>query len=360
MRILDIQIQPLCVPLTIPFVIATGRIDATRNAWVQVRAAGENGEVFGMGEAAALPPVTSEDLPDFMRELPRAASRLQDRKLTSREACEAAALEFLAAFPAARAGLETALLDAWAQSEDKSLHELWDTPEAPVRDFHTDITLSIHEPEEMAEEARHFRERGFTCFKMKVGRSLQSDIEALAAVHQAVPDARFRIDANGGYDSHQALILLDEAQRLDAHIEIFEQPCAREDWAGMALLVEKTNVPIVADESIRTEEDLRRICDEGCATGVNLKLAKMGGPVCAIQIGTQAKQAGLRVMVGGMVETRLGITAMAHVAAALGGVDWVDLDTPLLLSEDPFAGGYELEGPALRLLPAKGLGVSAR
>ena len=195
---------------------------------------------------------------------------------------------------------------------------------------------------------------------MKVGRSLQSDIEALEAIHRAVPDAHFRIDANGGYDWHQALILLDEAQRLDAPIEIFEQPCAREDWAGMALLVEKTDVPIVADESIRSLEDLQRICDEGCATGVNLKLAKMGGPAVAIAIGTRAKEAGLGVMVGGMVETRLGIAAMAHVAAALGGVDWVDLDTPLLLSEDPFAGGYRMDGPVLELDAERGLGLSWR
>ena len=360
MKILEIKIHPLSVPLKIPFVIATGRIESTRNVWVEVRAAGKSGEVVGMGEAAALPPVTHEDLPDFLRELPAAAERLTGCTLSSMAACEAAALEFLSASPAARAGLETALLDAWAKSEGGALHTLWPRPKSEVRTFQTDITLSIHAPEKMAEEARNFRARGFTCFKMKVGRSLQSDIEALEAIHRAVPDACFRIDANGGYDPHQALILLDEAQRLQAPIEVFEQPCAREDWGGMSLLVEKTDVPIIADESIRSLKDLQRICDEGCATGVNLKLAKMGGPAAAIAIGTRAKEAGLGVMVGGMVETRLGIAAMAHVAAALGGVDWVDLDTPLLLSEDPFAGGYRMDGPVLELLEGNGLGLDLR
>jgi L-alanine-DL-glutamate epimerase-like enolase superfamily enzyme len=90
---------------------------------------------------------------------------------------------------------------------------------------------------------------------------------------------------------------------------------------------------------------------------VNLKLAKLGGVGVALEIGRAAARAGLKVMMGGMVETRLGMTAAAHVACALGGVDFVDLDTAWLLAEDPYRGGYIAEGPRYTMPDAPGLAV---
>ena len=91
---------------------------------------------------------------------------------------------------------------------------------------------------------------------------------------------------------------------------------------------------------------------------MNLKLAKLGGPLAAVTLAREARRRGLRLMAGAMVETRVGIATMAHVVAALGGVDWVDLDTALLLADDPFDGGWTFDGPRLRVTGEPGLGVA--
>jgi L-alanine-DL-glutamate epimerase-like enolase superfamily enzyme len=119
-------------------------------------------------------------------------------------------------------------------------------------------------------------------------------------------------------------------------------------------------IPVVADESFRGAADLARLLDARAAHAVNLKLAKLGGPLQAVALGREARRQGLRLMAGAMVETRVGITAMAHVVAALGGVDWVDLDTVFLLADDPFVGGFSGAGPALVLAGGPGLGVTPR
>src|SRR5207344_91916 len=113
-------------------------------------------------------------------------------------------------------------------------------------------------------------------------------------------------------------------------------------------------IPVVADESFRGAADLERLVAARAAHGVNLKLAKLGGPTAAVALGREARRRGLRLMAGAMVETRVGIATMAHVVAALGGVEWVDLDTAYLLADDPFGGGYAAEGSRLMLEAAAG------
>ena len=116
-------------------------------------------------------------------------------------------------------------------------------------------------------------------------------------------------------------------------------------------------MPIVADESFRGPGDLDALLGARAAHAVNLKLVKLGGPLAALALGRRARAAGLRLMAGAMVETRLGLLAMAHVVAALGGVDWVDLDTAFLLDGDPFTGGWTASGARLDLTGEPGLGV---
>jgi L-alanine-DL-glutamate epimerase-like enolase superfamily enzyme len=125
----------------------------------------------------------------------------------------------------------------------------------------------------------------------------------------------------------------------------------------MAEVTAAVAAPVIADESVKDLDDLRRVLDGQCADGVNLKLAKSGGPLAALAIGRAAREAGLAVMVGGMVETRLGMTAAAHVACALGGVEFVDLDTAWLLAGDPYEGGYVASGPLYTMPATPGLGV---
>lgn len=360
-----IERRPLSVPLIEPFTIATATVTATRAVLVEATLAGAS--AVGIGEAAALPGVTSEDQPELLELVASAASALEGATMASVEELPARLLELVPRSAVARAGVEAALLDAWGRAAGVPVHVLLTGTDgggaarAPAAHrFVTDVTLPIAAPEHMSELATAWRARGFHVFKVKVGRDLDDDMRALAAIDAAVPGARFRLDANGGYDAQEAIELLEAVARRGLAVECFEQPCARADLDGMAEVARASAVPVVADESVRDADDLRRVIAARAASAINVKLAKTGSLVLGRQLAARARAEGLAVMCGAMVETRLGLTAMAHVVAALGGVDWVDLDTAMLLADDPFEGGYAMAGDEMRLTSGAGLDVARR
>ena len=298
----------------------------------------------GLGEAACLPPVTEEDQGDVLRELEGRAG--MDVDLLS------------GLGPVARAAVETAILDAMGRIEGVPVRAL--LGDSSVDTLETDVTISIADPAKMADLARGWAARGFRALKVKVGKDVDADVRALEAIGRAAPAATLRVDANAGYSAAEAIALAHACERLGLKVECWEQPCAAHDLDGMASVAEALDAPVVADESVKTLDDLRVLTLRRYADGVNLKLAKSGGLLACLAIGQAARAAGLRIMVGGMVETRLGMTAAAHLACALGGVDFVDLDTAWLLADDPYEGGYVADGPSYRLPAVPGLGVRRR
>ena len=357
--IVEVTVAPLTIPLREPFVIASGRLEATRAALVRATLEDDRGRrTTGLGESAALPPVTREDQPELLQLIATAAAGLRGSEIARTEDLDSLLTARLPGGGVARAGVETAILDAAARLQDLPLYRALGGGDAPA--LFTDITLSISDPERMAAAAtRHARE-GFTCFKVKVGRDWRADCASLRAVAAAVPGARFRLDANAGFTAAEALALLDTALADGLTIECYEQPCAAGDLTGMAEVTARAPVPVVADESFRGPADLDRLVAARAAGAVNLKLTKLGGPLAALALGRRARAAGLGLMAGAMVETRVGLLAMAHVVAALGGVDWVDLDTAFLLAEDPYTGGWEVDGARIRLTAQPGLGVETQ
>jgi L-Ala-D/L-Glu epimerase len=365
MRIVRLEARPLSVPLTEPFVIASGRIDTTRAALVIARvtrddeAAGGFEAARGIGEAAALPPVTATDQPDVIHHIARAHAALAGQVFAGPSQLEALLDDALGRDPIARAGAEAAILDAWARLEGVPVHELLgSSPRQGPFTLTTDITIPIADPAHMGEKAAYWRERGFRSFKVKVGKDLDDDARAIEELGRRVPGCALRLDGNGGLAAGDAMTLISVARSHRVDIECFEQPCPREDLEGMARVTALAGCPVIADESVRTLEDLDLVLARRAASGVNLKLVKHGGLVAAGRIGRAAQRAGLKVMVGAMVETRLGLSAMAHVARALGHVDLVDLDTALLLRWEPFAGGYTQVGANITLGDEPGLGVA--
>ncbi len=366
-EVIAIEVEPLSVPLRDPFVIASGRMDVTRAALVRATVEDVAGRrAGGLGEAAALPPVTREDQPDLLAAIARAAPALRGMRLQSSAdpwgALSAAVARALPDSAVARAGVETAILDAWCRAAGVPLaRALAGAAGGPlVSSLLTDITLPISDPVRMVEAARRHHAAGFDCFKVKVGRDWRADRASLRALGAAIPGARIRLDANAGFNAADALALLDAVLADGLIVECYEQPCAADDLAGMAEVTARSPVPVVADESFRGAADLERIVSARAAHGVNLKLVKLGGTVAALELGRSARAAGLRLMAGAMVETRVGLLAMAHVVAALGGVDWIDLDTAFLLAGDPFQGGWSVSGPRIELLGEPGLGVDMR
>jgi L-alanine-DL-glutamate epimerase-like enolase superfamily enzyme len=361
LRIEQLSARALSVRLKEPFVIASGRVDATRAVEVLARVQWRGRTETGLGEAACLPPVTHEDQDDVLLEVERAARELTGRPLAAREEeLESALASALPGGPVARAGIETALLDALARCAGVPLRVMLGGERGQAtQELETDVTIAIAEPARMAELARGWVQRGFRALKIKVGKDVDADVRALEAIGRAAPGARLRIDANAGYTASQAIALARACDRLGLGeaIECWEQPCAADDREGMRQVAAAVKAAVVADESVKSFADLHELVQSRFAGAVNLKLAKLGGVLVAVRMGVAAKAAGLGVMAGGMVETRLGMTAAANVACALGGVDFVDLDTAWLLADDPYTGGYEADGPRYTMPRSAGLGV---
>jgi len=357
----EVATRPLRVPLAEPFVISSGSMEVTDAVEVAITIQ-QNGERFtGLGECATLPPVTRETPSDVIA----AIAKLELEGQAPPNAPDGLADRLTSLGPVARAGVETAWLDAIARAQGESLAQLLDTDlihaDRIAFEHESDITLPIADPERMGELARQWTARGFRSLKIKVGRAFDDDAEAIAAIVRAAPRARLRLDANAALSAAEALALLERTRSLGADVELFEQPCRAEDLVGMAEVVARGGVPVVADESCKSVADVDALADARAATGVNLKLVKHGGPLASLAVALRARERGLTLMAGAMVETRLGLAAMLHVVSALGGVEHVDLDTALLLAEDPYEGGYEDALPMLRLrLGSHGLGVTRR
>ncbi len=226
----------------------------------------------------------------------------------------------------ARAALDLALHDRIGRRKDLPLHKLYDLP-APIP-FSTAFTIAIAEPEEMAQMAANHPE--FPVIKLKLGSD--DDISRVAAVRSARPDAKLYLDANAGWEPDEAVRLIKNLESLD--IEMIEQPVAGYDIEGMGYVQNQTNIPIVADESLKSLETLEELARSG-VRGINLKIMKLGGIGPTLKLLNRGRELGLKIMLGCMTETSLGVTAMSHLAAM---ADWIDLDAPLLISNDPFEG----------------------
>ncbi|WCJ21922.1 L-Ala-D/L-amino acid epimerase [Euphorbia peplus] len=345
--------RTLNVPLISPFTIASSRVDKVENVAIRVEL--RNGCV-GWGEAPILPHVTAEDQPFAMLKAREACDLIRS--------CPPMALGSLLdkigvvlpghEFASVRAGVEMALIDAAANRVGIPLWRLFGGASNSIT---TDITIPIVSPAEAAELASKYRRQGFKTLKLKVGKNLEDDIQVLKAIRVAYPDCSFILDANEGYKPDEAIQVLEKLHEMQVTPILFEQPVHRDNWEGLGYVTKiakgKYGVSVAADESCRGLSDVKKIAEGNLADVINIKLAKVG-VVAALEIIEAARDSGLDLMIGGMVETRLAMGFAGHLAAGLGCFKFIDLDTPLLMSEDPVLGGYEVTGAVYKFTNARG------
>lgn len=223
--------------------------------------------------------------------------------------------------------LDMAGWDIYGKLKGKQLHQLWglETANAPVTDF----TIGIDNIENMVAK---MKEKPWPIYKIKVG--VEGDVEMVAALRKH-SDAVFRVDANAGWTLEQAMQKIPLLKELG--VEFVEQPLAKDDWDGMKKLYERSPLPLMADESCVFEADVEKCA--GHFHGINIKLTKCSGITPARRMITRARELDLKVMVGCMNESSVGTAAIAQLAPML---DHVDMDGPLLQSEDTATGvGFE-------------------
>jgi L-Ala-D/L-Glu epimerase len=226
----------------------------------------------------------------------------------------------------ARSALELALYDRIARQRELPLYALLGLPRPSPKA--TSFTIAIDTPDEMARMAKDILD--YPIIKLKLGGA--GDEARLAAVRSARPDARLRVDPNAGWSRQETLDRIPVLERYN--LEVFEQPLDRNDIEGLGIVQAHTSITVVADESVRSLEDVDRLGEAG-VKGLNVKLMKVGGLTNALKIIQHGRAYGMKIMLGCMIEMSIGITAMAALA---GLADWLDLDAPLLVSNDPFEG----------------------
>lgn len=327
--------EPITLNLKTTFRIAHGASDQRHNVIVHVKDDVSNGADEGIGEAAAVSyhGETPAGIMDYL-----AGVKLGDDPLALDANCRA----LPPGSAAARAAVDMALHDLWGKRLGQPLYRLLGLDPAAMPP--TSFTIAMDAPAEMARRAR---ESGLPVIKIKVGGP--DDETVVRAIREAT-DARLRVDANGGWTREQAVTLIP---RLAAYgVELVEQPLAAGDIEGLRWLrALNLGVPILADESIKTAQDV--IAHAGAVDGVVIKLAKSGGIRPALQAMAAARALDMQIMIGCMVETSVAVTAAAHLAPLC---DYVDLDGPLLIANDPYR-GVAYEGAILVLPERPGLGV---
>ena len=238
--------------------------------------------------------------------------------------------------------LDMAGWDLYGKLCNRSLRQLWKLE--PNTSIQTDFTIGIDSIENMVKK---IKEKPWPIYKIKLGTDRDKEIITELRKHTT---SRFRIDANAAWTTEEALDKIDFFWKMD--VEFIEQPLAKDNWDGMKTLLARASLPLFADESCVSEHDVSKC--HGHFNGINIKLTKCSGITPAKRMITKARELGLQVMIGSMNESSVGTSAIAQL---LPLVDHVDMDGPLLLSED-IAEGVTFDNGNIILPSTPGLGLT--
>jgi L-Ala-D/L-Glu epimerase len=321
---MELHIRDVLLPMRHPFTIALGTTTVQHNLIVELTQDG----VSGFGEGAS-----SHAYEEFTAESMRAALEAA-RPVIERERLEDPSRLWDKLLPVlghnrfALCALDEAAHDLWGKLRGGPVWKLWglELKNLPPSDY----TIGIDPIEKMVGKMKEFD--GWPIYKIKLGAK---DDLAIVRELRRHTDAVFRIDANTAWTAEQTIEIAPELKELG--VEFIEQPLKRDDWEGMKRVAQECALPVFADESCLVEEDVPRCT--GFFHGINIKLTKAGGMMPARRMIAKARELGLKVMVGCMNESSVGISAIAQLLPLL---DHVDMDGALLIARD-IATGVRLE-----------------
>lgn len=334
----QMEFVPLDLPLTEPFAIAGGAPSVAQNVLIRVVLA--DGTV-GLGEAAPFTAVSGETQASTLLALREVGARIVGQDVRALRRLAVLLGELCPDEPAARAGCEIALLDAYLRQHRLPM---WAYFGGQATQVVSDLTITAGDLAHAVSSAQAAIQRGFTTLKIKVGAlSPVEDAERVIALHRSLPAGRgsrgselsLILDANGGYSAEQALDLLRRLAAVDVPVALFEQPVSRQDRLGLLDVARQSSVAICADESARSAADVLWLIQTRVVRAINLKLMK-SGLFESLAMYELARAGGLSLMMGGMVEGPLAMATAAHIAAGLGGFSFIDLDTALFVASHPF------------------------
>lgn len=258
--------------------------------------------------------------------------------------------------PAAKAAIDIACYDIMGKATGQPVYNLLGGR------YHERMAIpyvvSILEPAVMAQEAQEAVRTGYSTIKIKVGSDPLLDVQRIRAVRQAIGTTiPLRVDANQGWKNRATTLWVLE-QVKDCNIDWIEQPVRADDLTALAEIREQTSIPVMVDEGVHSDRDMREVIAKQAADKLNIKLMKCGGLYPALKLAAQAEMAGIECQVGSMVESAVATAAGAHLAAAKKIIGSNELVGPLMFSSDVAAFPYE--GKSIRLTDRPGLGLEVQ
>ncbi len=333
-KISSIDIIPLQLKLTEPFVISKGPLHHARITVIKIYT--DQG-LYGIGECCPFRTIHGETQAGSVASAKELASLL-----IGQDPCRIRRLvqimdKSLAGHASIKGAFDMALYDLNAKIAGQPLYQYLNGD--PDKEIYTDMTVSLLAQDEMVAKAVKYQEQGFPSLKIKLGdRSGAMDIKRMKAIRNAVgPDLPLCIDANQGWNYNEAVHALKGMEGLD--IMHCEAPIFAGNIIHLKSLRGLSPIPIMGDESIFSHKDAFQMLALGCIDLINIKIGKSGGITHAMKIAAIAESHDIYCQVGCFSESRLGISALVHFATAWDNIVYFDLDAPLMHSEDPIIGG---------------------
>lgn len=353
MKIQEISIDEVKVPLRCPFKTALRTVTEVNDIIVKVTA--EDGTT-GYGEAAPTAVITGDTkasiqsaIMDYIRPAIMGVSLDGIEDVMDRmDHC-------IVKNTSAKAAVDMAIYDLYAKSLSKPLYQVLG---GYRNSLETDLTISVNPIAEMVQDSLLAVKEGFRILKIKVGKEGLKDVERIKEIRNAVgDDIKIRVDANQGWDVKQSMRIITAMEDLNLNIDLVEQPVKASDFAGMQYITNHVNTRILADESVFSPQDAIHIIKDRAADLINIKLMKTGGIHQALKICDIAELYQVECMIGCMLESKISVSAAAHLAGGKKNITMADLDGPSLCKIDPYEGGPEFKQNMIHLNQTVGLGI---
>ncbi|MBS1598559.1 MAG: dipeptide epimerase [Bacteroidetes bacterium] len=352
MIITKTDIYKFSIPMH-PFTIATGTMEYAQNIFLRLHT---DAGYYGLGECSAFPMIVGETQSTCF-EMAKDFAALWKGKDPLDIKTRMHELDLHTAFNTTiKSAFDMALYDIAAKNANQPLYTFLG---GRKKEIETDLTIGIDSPENMSRRAIEFKQQGVRMIKIKLGKNAKEDIERVKQIRGAVGEGTIlRIDANQGWNFDDASHALKQMGKYN--IQFCEQPMRYWDDDKLPVLKKISKIPIMADESVFDHHDAERLIKNNSCDYVNIKFAKSGGILEAIKINKVCAENNIPCMMGGMLESRVALTAFAHFVLAHDNIIFYDMDTCMLgHKKDPVINGVTYKGYFLEIPDAPGIGADA-
>lgn len=353
MKIEKIELGEVNIPLVTPFKTALRTVESVNDMVVRITA--DDGQQ-GFGEAPPTAVITGDTKGSIRCAIEEfIAPSLIGRDIEDLDGIMQALHSCILKNTSAKAAVDMAVYDLYAKNLGKPLYQVLGGRRSRIE---TDLTISVNPVEEMVADSRKAAAQGFRVLKIKVGKEGLKDVARIEAIRKAVgPEVKLRVDANQGWTAGDAVRIIRAMEDKGLDIDLVEQPVKAHDFTGMQYVTANVTTPVLADESVFSAEDAIRLIQGRAADLINIKLMKTGGIYEALKICAIAETFGVECMIGCMLESKIAVSAAAHLAAAKGIITRADLDGPSLCRVDPYEGGPIYDGPWICMNETPGIGI---